>query len=206
MVGILVAVKGKSKMSKDYWWDLLDITSKDIYDTVNYYNDCAVVAGYPYNKIKLKVGKPLKDYSWYGDVTSLTRLICSLEAKPKDFITAQFLYYKKGHSKGREIPAFKTMLAPAAIEKWHRYMQEQGKETPAYEKISKEEMNKFNKMRMQHLIKQYNIQKEDDFFKDPVLISQLSRSFVEQFETYNTLVESGYYKNVFGLDIETMFS
>jgi hypothetical protein len=195
-----------TKMSKNYWWDLLDVTSKDIYDTVSFYNDCAVVAGFPYSKIHMKFGKSLKDYNWYGDVISLTRLICSLEAKPKEFITAQFLYYKKNHSKGREIPSFKTMITPAAIEKWHKYMQELGKETPAYERISKEEMDKFNTLRMKHLIKQYNIQKEEDFFKDPLLISQLSRSFIEKFETYNTLVETGYYKTNFGIDVETLFS
>ena len=205
MDNTLVAAKIK-RTSKPHWWDILDITAKDIYDTVNYYNDCAIVAGFPYNKIRLKVGKPLKSYSWYPDVTSLTRLISSLEAKPKDFITAQFIYYKKKHSKGREIPSFKTMITPAAIEKWHKYMIAQGKETPAYERISREEMDKFNTMRMKHLISQYKIEKEEDFFKDPLLISQLSKSFVEKFETYNMLVESGYYKNVFGIDPENIFS
>jgi len=190
------------------WLDAAEITENDVMNLISFYNDCATVMGFPYKGIRPKGTKPLKDHPWYKDAFQLVRIINKMGAKPRDFIMAQFHYFKKVKLKrvnSRDIPTLHTMLEPSAVDKWRNYLQYIGKELPLAKKITKEEMKMFNIKRMRHLMDKYNIKDEEDFFKDPILISQLSKTFVESHESFNKLVSDQYYEKKFGMKLEELF-
>ena len=173
------------------------MNDKQLYLLLQIYNDAISSIGWKY-QIKLKEGQKLSSYTWYQDLINLYNIIHSLGVKPRDYVRFQVNNYKQPTKFSRMVPTLRMLTTMKAVEDWER---SQGPPIEA-KRLSDDYLIETSKKYMSDLMKANNISSEEEFFKDPYLISMLSRAFLVNNPTFMSLLNSGYYTK-FGLTRES---
>lgn len=191
------------KMSEEIGWaGAVEISEVDIAMVANIYNDCiAKIDPFRFH-LDLRGDFTLKP--WCKDIISLIRLINKIGAKPRLYIQAQVVEYRKPCKSARQIPTIKMMTTPAGIDRYERFCDRMGMNRAKPVKITNTDLEDFSGVQMTSLMKRLNIPCEDDFFKDPYLVAQLSKSFVLKHPSFIKLDHEGYYQKKFGVPSESI--
>jgi hypothetical protein len=176
--------------------ELMEIPETDVALIAQIYNDCASKID-PF-RYRLNLKGDFTKKPWYNDLVKLIRLMVNIGVKPRTYIHAQFVEYRKPMFKARRVPTIRMMTTPSGIDRYNRYCEEIAS-IKDFNIISKEEMDEFSQRQMEKFIQQLNIPSEEDFFKDLYLLTQLSRSFVKNHPIFKKLVREGYYQKVYGV-------
>ena len=174
------------------------MTDLQLYLLLQIYNDAVSSISWKY-QIKIKQDRPLKEYSWYEDLVNLHEIIHALGVKPRDYIRVQITSYKQPTKFSRVVPTIRMMTTVKAMETWEK---SQAKPKEA-KRLSAEYLIDASKKYMADLMKANGITEEEEFFKDPFLISQVSKSFLTVSPIFNRLLDEGYYSR-FGLSKENL--
>lgn len=179
--------------------DLAVISESEVYMIANIYNDFA-------NKLcphdALYMGKDFSKQSWYNDIIKLIRIMDQVKAKPRLYIQAQFAEYKKPVRKGRNFPTIGMMCTPAGVERYESFMTK-NKRVESHI-LSSDEVNDFSINQMRSIMERLHIATEEDFFKDPYLISQLAKTYVKHHPAFQKLVSERFYQTRYKLDPESL--
>lgn len=190
MVEILQPRKSKTTST------ISDITDKEVYLYANLYNE--IVGTIDNFKFNLRIPNDIKKAFWYKDILNVIHLMKVLKCNPREYFVFQIKNYNAKHSKGRQVPTVKMLSSPRLVSLWEEYVFKQA----SYKKpivVSKEALIQYSKDKKSQLMKIYNLT-ELDFFKDLVLVLQLSPDYLQQSEIFQRLYDSGYYKKVYGYD------
>lgn len=174
------------------------MTDSQLYLLLQIYNDAVSSISWKY-QVRVKQDTPLKEHSWYPDLINLYNMVHSLGAKPRDYIRVQIINYKQPTKFSRVVPTLRMMTTVKAMETWEK---SQAKPVEA-KRLSVEFLNRASSKYMLDLMKANNLSSEEEFFKDPFLISQVSKSFLYSNPIFNRLLDEGYYSR-FGLSRETL--
>lgn len=178
------------------WWEHTEISETDIALIAHIYNDCLERID-PF-KYRLSLDKTFTKKPWYKDMFNLVRVITSIDAKPREYIQAQISEYVKPIKRSREIPTIRMMASPSGIDRYKRYCKRHGKLPSNDMRITSKELAVFSSHQLSKVLKTNNLT-EEQFFKDPYLIAQLSRVFVENHPVFRHYEEMGFYKKAFGV-------
>lgn len=190
-------------MQIDKWSGAVDITESDVALVANIFNDC--IAKIDPFRFRLDLSGNFTMKPWYKEIITLIRLMTKIEAKPRLYIQAQITEYKKPCKSSREVPTIKMMCSPAGIDRYQRFLEKMGMTPDKVHKVSQEEMVDFSKSQMKAIMKRLNIPNEQEFFKDPYLVAQLSKSYVQSNPVFQELASSGFYKKKYGVDPANLF-
>lgn len=147
---------------------------------------------YGYHKT-ISNNKTLYDMPFYPDLVNLYSIITTLKVKPRDYILYQFKNYRRPTTMSRQVPTLKMLTTPAAIELWEKQFFK-----PVYA-ISDKDIEESSKKYMLTLMSIHKLTNEEDFFKDPMLISQVAKSFLHKQPIFRKLLAEGYYLKHFKL-------
>ncbi len=173
------------------------MNDRQLYLLLQIYNDAISTISWKY-QIKLKEGQKLESYTWYKDLVNLYNIIHSLGIKPRAYITFQINNYKQPTKFSRMVPTIRMLTTMKALEDW-----EKANAAPVKAKILSEDyLIESSKKYMVDLMRANNIDSEEEFFKDPYLISMLSKCFLIKNPIFMSLLNSGYYSK-FGLTRES---
>lgn len=184
------------------WAGAVEITESDVALVANLLNDC--IAKIDPFRFRLNLNGDFTMKPWYKEIITLIRLMNKIEAKPRLYIQAQIAEYRKPCKIAREVPTIKMMYSPAGIDRYQRFLDKMGMTSSKYHKVTVEEMMDFSKTQMVTIMKRLNIPNEQEFFKDPYLVAQLSASFVKNNLNFIKLESEGFYKKKFGITGEGM--
>lgn len=191
-------------MSEEIGWaGAIEISETDIALVANIYNDCVAKID-PY-RFLLDLRGDFTLRPWCKDIITLIRLIKKLGAKPRIYIQAQVVEYRKPCQSSRQVPTIKMMTTPAGIDRYERFCDRMGMDRKPPMKVTKLELEDFSSIQMNTIMTRLNLSCADDFFKDPYLVSQLSQSFVKKHPSFIKLEAEGYYKKKFGINGEEIF-
>jgi hypothetical protein len=185
------------------WAGAVDITETDVALVASLFNDC--IAKIDPFRFQLDLRGDFTMKPWYKELVTLIRLMNKIEAKPRLYIQAQITEYRKPCKSSREVPTIKMMTTPAGVDRYQRYLERMGMTPVKYYKISHEEMADFSKTQMEAIMKRLNIPSEQEFFKDPYLVAQLSKSYVKDNPVFQELAASGFYQKKFGIAPDLIF-
>lgn len=185
------------------WAGAVDITESDVALIANLFNDC--IAKIDPFRFRLDLNGDFTMKPWYKEIITLIRLMTKIEAKPRLYIQAQITEYRKPCKSSREVPTIKMMCSPAGIDRYQRFLEKMGMTPDKVHRISQEEMADFSKSQMETIMKRLNIPNEQEFFKDPYLVAQLSKSYVQSNPVFQELATSGFYQKKFGVDPDNLF-
>lgn len=185
------------------WAGAVEISEPDIAMVANLYNDCIAKVDPFRFSLDLKGDFTLKP--WCKDIITLIRLMNKIGAKPRTYIQAQVVEYRKPCKSARNIPTIKMMCSPAGIDRYDRFCDRMGLNQRPVHKITQLELEDFSGIQMVSTMKRLNISCEDDFFKDPYLIAQLSQGFVRKHPSFIKLEAQGFYQKKFGITGEEIF-
>lgn len=189
-------------MSK--WWLESEISESDVVSLVNIYNDAVTrIASFKY---RLKLTESFTREPWYKEVVLLYRLINKLDVKPRTYISAQIKEYIKPIKYGRAVPSISSLTSPAALVRWEKYCARMGRVLDVKTKITEQDLNDYNLLQMKSLMKNNNVANETDFFKDPYLLAQLTKDFINTRPAFKKLVNENYYKETFNLTPDELFN
>ena len=152
---------------------------------------------YKYHK-KLKEGLPLSSAPFYEDLLRLYSLIVDLKVRPRDYILYQLRLYKPPTKYSYKVPTLRMLTNPAALERWNKQF------IKIQSPLTESELDAANLEYMQTLMRANGLSSEEEFFKDPILLSQVSKSFLLKNNTFKTLLASGYYLRTFGLQAKDL--
>jgi hypothetical protein len=147
---------------------------------------------YKYHRT-VKDGKALSEMFFYEDLIHLYSVIVHLGVKPRDYIMYQIKTYKPPTKFSRMTPTIRMLTTPAAIEKWENQF------VKIKSSMSEEDRDSLNKEYIETLMRANGISSEEEFFKDPILISQVSKSFLVKNPVFKRLLAEGYYLKTFKL-------
>lgn len=174
------------------------MTDSQLYLLLQIYNDTVSSISWKY-QIRTKPDKLLKEYPWYEDLVNLYNIIHTLGAKPRDYIRVQITHYKQPTKFSRVVPTIRMMTTVKALETWEK---SQAKPKEA-KRLSNDYLIQASNTYMLGLMKANNLASEEEFFKDPFLISQVSKVFLLVNPIFVRLLEEGYYSR-FGLSKENL--
>ena len=137
--------------------------------------------------------KTLYDTPFYPDLVNLYSIILTLKVKPREYIMFQIKNYKPPTKMSRLNPTIRMLTTPAAVERWENQFVRPLRTT------SDEESDRVSRSYMLSLMEANGIQTEDEFYRDPILISQISKSFLAKQPEFQKLVSTGYFLKTFGM-------
>lgn len=208
-------------MQKNADLDVSDILESDVVLLANIYNEC--LAKFDPFRYNLRFTKDFNKKPLYKDLIALYRLITKIGAKPREYIQAQVSEYRPAISKSRKVPTVRMMVSPEGVKRYRDYLYKHDKaplqplDKEAFNvprlshskyieelvikppKIIKANLTEDAPSRMRRLMAIFDIQSEQDFFKDPYLIKQLPHSYVAEHPAYKELCASRYYEKTYGL-------
>jgi len=185
------------------WAGATEITESDVALIANIFNDC--IAKIDPFRYRLDLNGNFTTKPWFKEIITLIRLMARIEAKPRLYIQAQISEYKAPCKVSRAVPTIKMMTTPAGVDRYHRFLDKMGMNPTNVPKISEEEMMDFSKAQMEAVMKKLNIPTEREFFKDPYLVAQLSKSFVQKNPSFQELVSEGFYQKKYKLSPDNLF-
>src|ERR1035437_3099525 len=185
------------------WAGAVEISEVDIAAVASLYNDC--VAKIDPFRFRLDMRGDFTLKPWCKDIISLIRLINKIGAKPRTYLQAQIVEYRKPCKSSRQIPTIKMMCSPSGVDRYERFCGRMGMNQRPIHKITTMELEDFSGIQMITTMKRLHIECEDDFFKDPYLIAQLNQSFVKKHPSFIKLEAEGFYKKKFGITGEEIF-
>ena len=193
----------KEYMNEELGWaGAVEISEVDIALVANLYNDCiAKIDPFRFN-LDLRGDFTLKP--WCKDIITLIRVMKKVGAKPRTYIQAQVVEYRKPCKSARNIPTIKMMCSPAGIDRYDRFCDRMGMNQKPVHIITQTDLEDYSGIQMNDTMERLNIC-EDDFFKDPYLVSQLSQGFVRKHPSFIKLESEGFYKKKFGITGEEIF-
>jgi hypothetical protein len=185
----------------DEWWNNTEYSLTDARLIIDLYNDLtAIKQGFRHRDKKVSAEEAEKyNEKIMKEAIAVLRLASRFNATPREFIMAQIEQYK-GKNKFRKFPTLKMMSAPSAVDSWKAYCERVGKIVPEVDEASQTELLKYNKSRMTTIMRTNNVKSEEDFFKNPIFISDLSYSFLQKQPLFIKLVKENYYQENFGMD------
>jgi hypothetical protein len=150
----------------------------------------------PIKKLRPRKNIPFSENYYYDDLKKLEYVIKVLNTTPQKYLEFQFRKWRAPFRLARQFPALSYLSSPVAIEKYIRSL------GPSEENlVDNLAMLTFSAKHMQDLMSANNISSEEEFFKDPLFLSEVSEEFLSSNETFMELLNSGYYENTFGLTI-----
>lgn len=185
----------------DNWWENTEYSLTDAKLVVDLYNDLtAMRRGARYKDKKVSVEEAAKyNERIMKEAIAFLRLTGRFNASPREFMLAQVDQYS-GKNRFRKFPTLKMMSAPSAVDNWKSYCERVGKIVPEVDDTSLESLLKYNKDRMSTIMRTNNVKTEEDFFKNPIFISDLSYSFLQKQPLFIKLVKEQYYKDTYDMD------
>lgn len=172
----------------------MDVTDISLNLLLQLYNNAVGKVGWQY-AIRLNGKRPFKEYPWYQDLINLYNILHYNKITPREYLTVQISHYKKATRFSRNVPSIRMMTTPAALEVWAQSQTRVSAKPPSYDQLIVAS-TKY----MQDLIHMNGLASEEEFFKDPFLIREVSRAFLNQNSTFKRLLSEGYYKEHFGLE------
>jgi hypothetical protein len=145
--------------------------------------------------VKVSPKKLFKQHPWYQDLVNLFNIVYHNNLKARDYIHVQVTNYRKATRFSRTVPTIRMMTTPAALEVWEKSQTRITAQAPTYPMLIR-----ISEQYMKDLMTMNNIGSEEDFFKDPLLIREVSRAFLSQHPIFMRLLSEGYYKTHFGLE------
>ena len=136
--------------------------------------------------------KTLYEMPFYPDLVNLYNIVTTLKVRPRDYIIYQFKNHKQPTTRSRQVPTIKMLTTPAAVELWEKQFNK-----PILT-ISDKDLEESSRKYMLSLMTIHNVT-EEDFFKDPMLISQVAKSFLHKQPAFRKLLSEGYYLKTFKL-------
>lgn len=147
---------------------------------------------YKYHK-SIPSNKSLYDTYFYQDLLNLYSIITNLKVRPLSYIMFQIKNYRPPTNMSRHSPTLKMLTTPAAVEKWENQFA-----TPKHA-ISEADNDAVNAAYLKTLCQANGIEDENEIYKDPILISQISKSFLLKQPIFKKLLTEGYYWKAFKL-------
>ncbi len=181
----------------------IEISETDIIMIAEIYND--IIGKIDPYKFHLSFKGDFKGRTWYREMIPLIRLMKSIKAKPRLYLQAQVVEYRKPVKHARQVPTIKMMATPAGIERYERFCVKRGLTKSKIHKVTQTELEDFSGIQMLAMMERLHISCQDDFFKDPYLIAQLSQSYVKKHPSFIKLEAEGFYQKEFGVSVESLF-
>lgn len=172
----------------------MDVPESKLYLLLQLYNGVVGKVSWNYT-VKLSGKKLFKDHPWYQDLVNLYNIVVHNNLKARDYIAVQVSHYRRATRFSRVVPSIRMMTTPAALEVWEKSLARIPAKAPTYDALIK-----ISDQYMKDLMHMNNLASEEDFFKDPLLIREVSRAFLSQHPIFMRLLAEGYYKEYFGLE------
>lgn len=185
------------------WAGATEITESDVALIANLFND--FVAKIDPFRYRLDLNGDFTTKPWFKEIVTLIRLMARIDAKPRLYIQAQIAEYRQPCKVSRAVPTIKMMTTPAGVDRYHRFLDKMGMNPTTVHKVSDEEMADFSKSQMEAIMKRLNIVTEREFFKDPYLVAQLSKSYVQKNPAFQELVTEGFYQKKYKVKPDSLF-
>ena len=172
----------------------MGVPDSKLYLLLQLYNGAVGKVSWNY-AVKVSKNKLFKDHPWYDDLVNLYNIIHYNGLKARDYLAVQVSHYRKATRFSRTVPSIRMMTTPAALEVWSKSLERTFAKPPSFAEL----VNISDKY-MRDLMHMNHITSEEDFFKDPLLIREVSRAFLSQHPVFLRLLAEGYYKEHFGLE------
>ena len=172
----------------------MDIPDSKLYLLLQLYNGAVGKVSWNY-AVRLNKNKLFKEHPWYDDLVNLYNIIHYNGIRARDYLSVQVSHYRKATRFSRSVPTIRMMTTPAALEVWSKSLERTVVKPPSFT-----ELVSISEKYMKDLMHMNNLSSEEDFFKDPLLIREVSRAFLSQHPVFLRLLSEGYYKEHFGLE------
>jgi hypothetical protein len=172
----------------------MDIPDSKLYLLLQLYNGAVGKVSWNY-AVKINKKKLFREHPWYDDLVNLYNIIHYNGIKARDYLAVQVSHYRKATRFSRSVPTIRMMTTPAALEVWSKSLERTTAKPPSFS-----ELVTSSEKYMRDLMQMNNLSSEEEFFKDPLLIREVSRAFLSQHPVFLRLLSEGYYKEHFGLE------
>jgi len=172
----------------------MDIPDSKLYLLLQLYNGAVGKVSWNY-AVKINKKKLFREHPWYDDLVNLYNIIHYNGIKARDYLNVQVTHYRKATRFSRSVPTIRMMTTPAALEVWSKSLERTTAKPPSFS-----ELVTSSEKYMRDLMQMNNLSSEEEFFKDPLLIREVSRAFLSQHPVFLRLLSEGYYKEHFGLE------
>ena len=172
----------------------MDIPDSQLYLLLQLYNGAVGKVSWNY-VVKVSPKKPFKEYPWYKDLVNLYNIIQSNGLKAREYLALQVSSYRRATRFSRVVPSIRMLTTPAALEVWSKSKERVSAKAPSIDAL-----DRLSEKYMRDLMQMNNLDSTEDFFKDPLLIREVSRDFLRKQPEFNRLLLAGYYKEHFGME------
>lgn len=177
--------------------DSAEITEADLMMLASLYNEILAKVD-PY-KYTLKFTNNCQHKTWYRELFNLCRTINKINAKPREYISAQITEYKPSFKKGRRVPTIKMMASEEGIERYNKYLDKRGRGAPSYVTVVKGSTIEFADTLARKMMDTFHLQSEADLFKDVYCLKQLPRKYVADHPAFKQLCAEKFYETNYGV-------
>lgn len=151
----------------------------------------------PIKQLRPSKSLSFKENSFFVDLRKLDCVITSFKTTPQKYLEFQFRNWRIPFKLSRKFPPLSYLSSPNAVEKFARSI------APNIENmVSSQSLISFSESYIKDLMTIHNIKTEEDFFKDPIFISDLPENYLKLNKTFQKLLSENYYENTFGITKE----